>query len=89
MPCAVKLQEALSRWLPRGHWVEFDPSQLTRPDLPRRQTIYSKAYADGAMTVDEYRAAVFDLPPLGRGDQAEHLRGSRRARLSRRPARIA
>jgi len=71
MPCAVKLQEALSRWLPRGHWVEFDPSQTTRPDLDSLATIYSKLYADGAVTLDEYRAAVLDLPPLERGDQAD------------------
>jgi HK97 family phage portal protein len=73
MPCAVKLQEALSRWLPRGHWVEFDPSRTTRPDVATRQAIYSKALADGAVTVDEYRAEVFDLPPLARGDQAAEL----------------
>ena len=33
MPAAVKVAAALSRWLPRGHWVEFDPSQVLRPDL--------------------------------------------------------
>jgi HK97 family phage portal protein len=70
MPCAVKLQEALSRWLPRGHWVEFDPAQILRPDLETQVKTYSKAYADGAITLDEYRAAVFDLPPLERGDQS-------------------
>jgi HK97 family phage portal protein len=70
MPTAVKLQEALSRWLPRGHWVEFDPSASIRPDLSTLVTIYSKALADGAVTADEYRAAVFDLPPLREGDQA-------------------
>jgi HK97 family phage portal protein len=70
MPCAVKIQEALSRWLPRGNWVEFDPSQAVRPDLATQVATFSKAYADGAVTLDEYRAAVFDLPPLERGDQA-------------------
>lgn len=64
MPCAVKLSEALSRWLPRGHWVEFDPSASLKPDLAALVNIYSKAYADGAVSLDEYRAAVFDLPPL-------------------------
>ena len=73
MPAAVKLQEALSRWLPRGHWVEFDPSATLKPDLGAMVTIFSRALADGAVTVDEYRAAVFDLPPLSEGDQAEEL----------------
>jgi len=73
MPAAVKLAEALSRWLPRGHWVEFDPSASLRPDLAALVGIYSKALADGAVSVDEYRAAVFDLPPLPEGDAAQEL----------------
>lgn len=73
MPCAIKIQEALSRWLPRGNWVEFDPSQSIRPDLDSLVNTYSKAYSDGAITIDEYRAAVFDLPPLRIGDQAAEL----------------
>jgi HK97 family phage portal protein len=70
MPTAIKLQEAMSRMLPRGHFVEFDPSQTTRPDLAGAVNAWSKLYADGAVTLDEYRAAVLDLPPLARGDQA-------------------
>ena len=73
MPASVKIQEALSRWLPRGHWVEFDPSASLRPDLAALVGIYSKAYADGAISLDEYRAAVFDLPPLPEGDAAAEL----------------
>jgi HK97 family phage portal protein len=74
MPSAVKLQEALSRWLPRGHWVEFDPAASLKPDLAALVQIFSKALADGAVTVDEYRAAVFDLPSLTtQGDQATVL----------------
>jgi HK97 family phage portal protein len=73
MPCAVKLAEALSRWLPRGHWVEFDPSASLKPDLAALVGIYSKAYTDGAVSLDEYRAAVFDLPPLPEGDAAAEL----------------
>lgn len=68
MPTAVKIQEALSRWLPRGHWVEFDPSQQLRPDMETLVNVYSRLLADGAITVDEYRAAVLDLPPLLPGD---------------------
>ena len=73
MPVAVKLARALSRWLPRGHWVEFDPGQATRPDLGRMVEIYSKALGDGAVTVEEYRAAVFDLGPLPEGEASEEI----------------
>lgn len=73
MPTATRLQAALSRWMPRGHWVEFDPSSSLKPDLERMVNVYSKALADGAITVDEYRAAVFDLPPLDEGDRAAEL----------------
>ena len=64
MPTAVKVQRALSRWLPRGHWVEFDPSQTLRPDLATMTATWSKLLADQVVTADEYRAAVLDLPPL-------------------------
>jgi HK97 family phage portal protein len=73
MPAARKIQEALSRWLPRGNWVEFDPSQSIRPDLETQVATYSKLYADGAITIDEYRAIVLDLPPLALEDQAAEL----------------
>jgi HK97 family phage portal protein len=73
MPCASKLQDALSRMMPRGHWVEFDPTATLKPNFAQLVDVYSKALADGAITVDEYRAAVFDLPPLAEGDHAEQL----------------
>ena len=73
MPVAVKIGRALSRWLPRGHWVEFDPGQATRPDLGRMVDIYSRALADKAVTVEEYRAAVFDLGPLPAGEASEEI----------------
>jgi phage portal protein BeeE len=68
MPRATGIGNALSTWLPRGSWVEFDPSVLLSPDITAKQAVYSKALADGAITLDEYRAAVFDLPPLSEGD---------------------
>ncbi len=64
MPTAGRIAAALSRWLPRGHWVEFDPTAAIRPDLPTMVNTFSKALQDGAVTVAEYRAFVFDLPPL-------------------------
>jgi HK97 family phage portal protein len=73
MPVAVKIARALSRWLPRGHWVEFDPGQAVRPDLGTMVQIYSRALADGAVTAEEYRAAVFDLGPLPAGEASEEI----------------
>jgi HK97 family phage portal protein len=70
MPRATSLQEALSRWLPRGHWVEFDSSQATRPDLAQLTDIAIKAVTAGLLSVDEARAWVFDRAPLAQGDQA-------------------
>lgn len=71
MPRATGIGNALSTWLPRGSWVEFDPSVLLAPDVTAKQAVWSKAYTDGAVSLDEYRAAVFDLPPLEEGDATE------------------
>jgi phage portal protein BeeE len=62
-PTAHRIEACLSTWLPRGSWVEFDPSALVGPDVAGRLAIAKQAYADGAMSLDEYRAYVFDLPP--------------------------
>lgn len=67
-PTAHRVEANLSTWLPRGSWVEFDPSALVGPDVAGRQSIASKALADGVMSQDEYRAYVFDLPPLSEGE---------------------
>lgn len=67
-PTAHRVEANLSTWLPRGSWVEFDPSALVGPDVAGRLAIAKQALADGAMSVDEYRAYVFDLPPLAEGD---------------------
>ena len=67
-PAAHRIDSHLSTWLPRGAWVEFDPSQLLAPDIVGRQGVASKALADGVMTVNEYRAYVFDLPPVEEGE---------------------
>ena len=72
-PAAHAIAAHLSTWLPRGNWVEFDPSALVGPDVKGRQEVASKALADGTMSADEYRAYVFDLPPLSEGDAAKML----------------
>ena len=73
MPCAAKVAAALSRWLPRGNWVEFDPSQILRPDLQTMASTWSTLLADGVVDEDEYRAAVLDLPARERGSEAEEI----------------
>jgi len=63
-PSAPRVEAALSTWLPRGSWVEFDPSILLRPDLPGLATVWLDLLAANVVTIDEVRAAVLDLPPL-------------------------
>jgi len=70
---ASAISEALSRWLPRGHWVEFDPSRAISPDVASRMTIAKAALDAGVMSTDEARAWVFDLPPLVRGDMGDEI----------------
>jgi HK97 family phage portal protein len=72
-PACRRVEEHLSKWLPRGSWVEFDPSALLSPDVVGRQAVASKALSDGAMSLNEYRAYVFDLPPLEEGEALELL----------------
>jgi HK97 family phage portal protein len=67
-PVARRLETALSTWLPRGSWVEFDPSSSLRPDLATMTTTYLALHAAGILSDDEVRAAVLDLPPLEDGE---------------------
>jgi HK97 family phage portal protein len=67
-PVARRIESALSIWLPRGNWVEFDPSASLRPDLATMTTTWLQLHAAGIVSDDEVRAAVLDLPPLADGD---------------------
>jgi HK97 family phage portal protein len=67
-PVARRIESALSVWLPRGSWVEFDPSILLRPDLQTMSAVWLSLLDKAVVTVDEVRAAVLDLPPLAEGD---------------------
>jgi HK97 family phage portal protein len=67
-PTARRLEAALTMWLPRGNWVEFDPSILLRPDLKTTSEVWLALLAQNVVTEDEVRAAVLDLPPLSEGD---------------------
>lgn len=67
-PTGRRLESALSTWLPRGNWVEFDPSATLRPDLETMAQTWLALLAAGVVTQDEVRAAVLDLPPLSEGE---------------------
>jgi hypothetical protein len=68
-PAALRMSQALSaNMLPRGSWVEFDARDVLAPPLPDLVKAWSQLLADGAVTIDEYRAAVLRLPPLQPGD---------------------
>lgn len=70
-PSARRIESALSTWLPRGSWVEFDPSVVLKPDLPTMTDTWLKLLTANVVTQDEVRAAVLDLPPLAEGDALE------------------
>ena len=70
-PKARRFEAALSLWLPRGNWVEFDPSFLTRPDLEKMSEVVLASVAAGVLTPDEGRAMLWDLPPLSEGEAIE------------------
>lgn len=88
-PVARRFEEALSTWLPRGNWVEFDPSILLRPDLATMTTVWLQLLTAGVVTADEVRAAVLDLPPLAQGEalaQIDEPPGAQTTELDAAPA---
>lgn len=70
-PSAHRIAAHLSTWLPRGSWVEFDPSILLRPDLKTEAEVWTGLLEKGVVTENEVRAAVLDLPPLEAGEALE------------------
>ena len=71
MPAAKRIESSLSQWLPRGSWVEFDPTAMLRPNLQGLTTSYLQLLEAEVVTADEVRAAVLDLPPLSQGEALE------------------
>ncbi len=67
-PVGRRIESALSIWLPRGNWVEFDPSKTLQPDLKTLAETWLALLAAGVVTDTEVRAAVLDLPPLSQGE---------------------
>ena len=65
---ARKIEQALSKWLPRGAWVEFDPKSALQPDFAGLTTTYLALLEHEVVTADEVRAAVLDLPPMAQGE---------------------
>ena len=68
-PASKKIEAALSKWLPRGSWVEFDSTASRAPDFAGLSSTWISLVAAQIATPDEARAAVLDLPPLVQGEQ--------------------
>lgn len=73
MTTARRIQDALSTWLARGNWVEFDPSVILRPDFEAWVGTWMQLLEHNVVTADECRAAVLDLPPLAQGEALDAL----------------
>lgn len=68
------IAQALSNLaLPRGNWVEFDPSVILKPSLPAYADAWLKMLNAQVVTEAEFRAAVLDLPPLEMGEALEEI----------------
>ena len=63
-PWAQRLDQRLSRLLPRGQWAEFDFAGLERANPEDEIRLLLEQVAGGLLTIDEARA-VRNLPPLG------------------------
>jgi HK97 family phage portal protein len=62
-PWAQRVDQRLSRLLPRGQWVEFDFAGLERANPEDEIRLLLEQIAGGLLTVDEARA-IRNLPPL-------------------------
>lgn len=67
LPWTLRIEEALSRLLPRPQWVEFDFTGLERPTPEAEIGLLVQQTAAGLLTINEARA-VRNLPPLPGGD---------------------
>jgi phage portal protein BeeE len=63
-PWAQRLDQRLSRLLPRTQWAEFDFAGLERANPEDEIRLLLEQVAGGLLTVDEARA-IRNLPPLG------------------------
>lgn len=72
-PVARRIESALSIWLPRGNWVEFDPSASLRPDLATLSGVVLASVGAGLLTPSEGRSMLWDLPPLTEGEALDMI----------------
>ncbi len=73
-PAAERVSDALTaQMLPRGSSVHFDARETLAPTRAEQHKMWLEALAAGAVTPDEYRQAVFNLPPLGTEDAIDEL----------------
>lgn len=64
MPYTSRLEEMLTRLLPRPQKAKLDYEEYLRADVGERYTAYQTGLASGFLTIEEVRAEE-DLPPLG------------------------
>lgn len=67
-PWLVRLEAALSRQLPSGQFVKFNPDALLRTDTKTRYEAHMLALKGHFATIDEVRQ-LEDRPPLDNGEQ--------------------
>ena len=67
MPYLVRIEDALSRILPRPMYVKFNTDGLLRGDATSRSNLYASALEHGWMSPNEVRA-LEDLSPIEHGD---------------------
>lgn len=68
LPWTLRIEEALSRLLPRPQWVEFDFTGLERPTPEGEIGLLVQQVAAGLLTINEARRHR-NLPPLPGGDE--------------------
>lgn len=74
MPAAHRVEQALTtRWLPRGNWVEFDPSIILRPDPKGLADMWLNLLKQKVVTINEVRRAVLDLDELEVGEAFDEI----------------
>ncbi|WP_436796374.1 phage portal protein [Actinospongicola halichondriae] len=66
-PWANRIEQRLSRLVPRGQFVEYDFAGLERPNLQDELTLLMDQVNNGFLTLNEARA-VRNLPPVEGGD---------------------
>jgi HK97 family phage portal protein len=67
LPWTIRIEEALSRLLPRPQWVEFDFAGLERPTPEAEIGLLIQQVQAGLLTINEARHRQ-NMPPLPGGD---------------------